>query len=433
MPRNFVRVWIVYWLAVALLPVYSLYPATFEAFLLQASFVALVLLSFGAMGSLTGVRRMPIAGEKEIANAASIAYAAIVLSFVGFLALAYDKVVVQGIDYSEGVAIAREEWRRLGEEREGEASSIFSVIGYLLGSTYYVAVVLAITQTRSLSSRQRITALIGGFVLMMANSALSGGRSNVLLLAAFALSAFSARRGLRLRSLLGSPTQRLVVKGLVALAAAYTVYIFYERAAAGEDSALEYAIDFLPFLGLQAQPGFRAMLDGSALSSVLAMLVLAVSYVTHSFAVVAAIIDGPSEDKTIVFLHAASILHKLGIVGAPDGDWFLAGRLPSLPGALWHQFGAVGFFLASSALGALAASARAWSAVRPHRLLPLGAYLMLDTTLLLSPALFAGDFLAFPFVVGSFAMLAVWSRLRGASGRRRRATASGSVRIRAST
>ena len=58
---------------------------------------------------------------------------------VDLAALTYDKLFIQKIDYSAGLAFAREEWRQLGEEREGQASSIFSVIGYLLGSSYYVA------------------------------------------------------------------------------------------------------------------------------------------------------------------------------------------------------------------------------------------------------------------------------------------------------
>ncbi len=419
MPRNFLRVWLLYWLAVALLPVHSLYPATLAALLLQVAFVGLVGLSFAAVWVLAGPRRLPIVGDIEIAGAVSIARAAMLLSVVGFVSLAYDRVVVQGIDYSAGVAVAREQWRVLGEERDGAPSSAFSVMGYLLGSAYFVTVVLAITQAKSFSKRERTTALVGAFVLMMANSALSGGRSNVLLLAALVWSAFSARRALTLRVLMGAAIQRMVLKGLAFLALAYTVYIFYERAEAGGDSALDYVIDFLPYLGLDVDPGFQGTLDGGPLSSLGAMLVLAVSYVTHSFATTAAIIDGPMEDKTIVFLHMATILHKLGILGAPDGDWFLAGRLPSLPGALWHQFGVFGFFLASLCLGAMAAGARVWLACQPHRLLPLGVYVLLDTTLLLSPALFAGDFLSFPFVAGSFVMLAVGSRMGRAAGRLR--------------
>jgi oligosaccharide repeat unit polymerase len=418
MLKNFIRVWLLYWLAVALLPVYSLHPATVEAFLLQAAFVCLVALSFGVVDLLAGAKRMPSAGFREIASAASIVRVSLLLSAIGLVALAYDKIAVQGIDYSDGVALAREEWRRLGEERDGSASSAYSAIAYLFGSAYFVAVVLVITQTRVLSSRQRWLTLALCFLLMMGNALLSGGRSNVLLLAAFVLSAFSARRGLEFRTLLTGRAQRVLVRALVGLSISYMLYIFYERAAALGDSAIEYVFDFLPFLGVDAMASFRAMLDTGPLSALGATLVLALSYITHSFAIVAAIIDGPSEDKTILFLHSAVILHKLGLAGAPDGDWFLSGRFPSLPGALWYQYGALGLATASVILGALAACCKAWASRRPDRLTPLGCYLLVDAILLLSPALFAADFLSFPFVAGSFIMLALWAAWRSGGGAR---------------
>jgi hypothetical protein len=111
-------------------------------------------------------------------------------------------------------------------------------------------------------------------------------------------------------------------------------------------------------------------------------------------------------DSTILFLHILGILHKLGLTSAPEGDWFLAGRLPSVPGALWHQFGVLGFIVSSLLLGTICAIMAVWTARQPHRLLPLGAFVMADSTLLLSPALFAGDFLSFPFVMASFILLA---------------------------
>ena len=42
--------------------------------------------------------------------------------------------------------------------------------------------------------------------------------------------------------------------------------------------------------------------------------------------------------------------------------------------------------------------------------MPLGSSVMAHVTLLLTPALFAGDFLSFPFVLGSFVQLAVIDR-----------------------
>ena len=411
MNKHFFGVWLIYWGAIALLPVKSVYPATAQAFLLQFTFVFLVLTAYGFTGFVLKLRKVPEAVSFDIPGTPTLIKIALGMSFIGFVFLIYDKVYIQGINYSEGVAVAREQWRQLGEDRAGQASSVFSIFGYLFGSAYYVAAVLAITQIRILSASQRIWILITCFLMLMGNSVITGGRSNVVLLGIFIVGAMVSRRGLSFRKLLESQFHRWTLILAVGLAASYTVFIFYERADASELSGLEYVLDFLPFLGLEMAEWYQSLLDGSALSSLSAMLVLAVSYVTHSFATTAAIIDGPTEDKTIIFVHMVSILSRLGLSNNPDNEWFLAGRFPSFPGALWHQFGVTGFFFGSILLGIGCAAAAAWTAVRPARLLPLGVFVMAYVVLILTPLLFVGDFLSFPFVAVAFFILALIGRL----------------------
>jgi hypothetical protein len=329
------------------------------------------------------------------------------MSILGFLFLAYDKVYIQEIDYTEGLAFAREEWRREGELREGQASSVFSVMGYLLGSGYYVAAALAVTQTKVLTARQRLTVLLACFALLMLNSAITGGRSNVLLIAVSVFGALGARRGLTLHQLFRSSFQRRTIFLLVGLTIFYTLFVFYQRAEASEMSPQEYAMDFLSELGLEADEWYENLLEGDVVGSILAICILAVSYVTHSFASVAAIIEAPPESKTIMFLHVADVLGKIGLLNPPDGDWFLAGRFPSVPGALWHQFGALGLVIGSLLIGGMSAAARFWTALQPRRLLPLGAFVVAYAVLLLTPALFAADFLSFPFLTAAFMLISV--------------------------
>lgn len=410
MAKHFFGVWLIYWAVIALLPVHSIYPATTEAFALQCTFVALVLVSYTFAHAILGKSGLPVAGRFDLSTTPTLIRIALGMSIIGFIFLTYDKVYIQGIDFSEGIAVAREEWRRVGEEREGQASSIFSVMGYLMGSGYFVAAVLAVTQVRVLSAQKRVWVLIGSFILLMVNSAITGGRSNVLLMAVFILGALAARGGLNLRKLFDTQAQRRTVIVAAGLALVYTLFIFYQRAQASDVSALEYAIDFLPFLGLAADDWYKSLMEGSSASSLSAILVLAVSYVTHSFATVASLIDAPTEDKTIIFLHIREILYKFGPFNPPDGDWLLAGRFPSFPGALWHQYGAIGFVLGSLLLGVISAISNAWTARQPTRLLPLGMFVMVYGVLLLTPALFAADFLSFPFVAAAFVLISLLDR-----------------------
>lgn len=407
MLRQFVFVWTLYWMAVAVLPVHSIYPATSEAFLMQICFVFVVSLSAKIILDMFRIRRMPAADEQNIPHSASLIWMAIFLSFVGLAALTYDKIFIQKIDYSAGLAFAREEWRQLGEDREGHASSIFSVLGYLLGSSYYIAAILAVTQRSALSARMRVVALLVSFLLLMANSALTGGRSNILLVAVFVVAAFSSRRGITVRGLFASKFQRRVVLVLGVIAVGYSLFIFFQRAQTNNLGGVEYAVDFLPYLGVEADSWYRHSLGEGALSAISAVAVLAGSYITHSFATVAAIIDAPFEDKSMLFLNELQMLYKLGLIAQPDANWFLGGRSPSVPGALWHQLGPLGFFAGSVLLGCSAGAAKVWVVRRPDRLMPLGAYTMATTTLLLTPVVLAPDFLSFPFVLGSFVILAI--------------------------
>ena len=412
MLKQFVKVWIAYWLVVFLLPVSSIYPAVLGAFGVQALFVVLVIVGNLSVCRIFGIDTLPAADEVAVPGARFLIQVALGLSLIGLAASTYDKIYIQHIDYSEGVAFAREEWRRLGEDREGQISSIFSVIGYLLGSAYYVAVVLAITQSKSLSARLRWYAMLTCFGLVIANSVITGGRSNVLLLAAFAMSAFKARDGLSLRKMFLSQTQRRLTYGFLAAGATYTLFVFAARAEAGGLSALDYALTFLPFLGLEVNSGYLQWLDGGVISSFSALMVLALSYITHSFAVVAAILDQPPEsNKVMIFAHISDLLARVGLAKPPDTDWFLNGRFPSLPGALLYQYEMLGFILSSLILGLLTGIATVWTTRCPDRLMPIGFYVMSGVTLTLSPALFAGDFLSFPFIVGSFMMLTVFGRL----------------------
>jgi hypothetical protein len=224
-------------------------------------------------------------------------------------------------------------------------------------------------------------------------------------MAPIVVSAYGARRGAT-AYLRANKTQRRIIKVMGLLAGAYAIFIFYQRASAGDMDALEYALDFLPFLGLEADDWYRNSLGSGPLDALSAMLVLSTAYVTHSFATVAAIIDAPFEDKTIIFQIVAGIPYKLGLGERPQSDWFLAGAAPSLPGALWHQFGVFGFAAGSMLLGFISGLTKVWTVRKPSRLLPLGAYTLAETTLMLSPFEFAPDFLSFPFVLISFGTLA---------------------------
>jgi hypothetical protein len=195
MIKHFMFIWVGYWSAVFLLPVNPVYPAVLSAFLLQLLFVFLVIAGYSWFWVASNAARCPPWGQYAPRNLRFMILTALWLSIIGTLCLLVDKIVIQGIDYSQGIAVAREAWRKEGVEREGSISSIFSVLGYLLSSGYFVAAALIVLGGKSLgsSTRYRVISLV--FILLMLNSALAGGRSNVLLLAVFIVGSVTSVRG----------------------------------------------------------------------------------------------------------------------------------------------------------------------------------------------------------------------------------------------
>lgn len=410
MRKNFLSIWLTYWAAIVLLPVKSIYSATIQAFFLQLTFVFLVLAGYSVTKFILNFREVPKATSFGMPRALTLIKLALGMSLFGFILLIYDKIYIQNIDYSQGLAFARGQWRKLGGDRAGQASSVFSALGYLIGSSYYVAAMLAITEIKVLSTAQRIRILLACFAMAVANSVITGGRSNILLLGVFIFAAMGSRKQFSFRKLLECRMQRWMIIIATVLIIWYITFVFYQRADASGLNGKEYMLTILPYLGLEPIEWYKNMLDDGVLSSLSGILVLTASYLTHSFSTTAAIMDGPIEDKTIIGAYAVNILSKLGLANQPSDEWFLSGRFPSFPGALWHQFGVIGFVMGSLLLGTASAIAKAWGALRPTWLLPMGAYIIADVVLILTPLLFAGDFLSFPFICSSLLFLALFQK-----------------------
>ena len=109
--------------------------------------------------------------------------------------------------------------------------------------------------------------------------------------------------------------------------------------------------------------------------------------------------------------HIIELLSKAGFIDAFDSDWFLVGRFPSLPGALYHQFGTSGLVGFSLLLGAVASTTLRIVAFFSRSMIALGAFVLCVVILVLSPELPAFDVLAFPSVAVGFLILAPFENL----------------------
>lgn len=395
-----------YWLLQIILPIRPMGEGVAQAMLVQLSFVVTVIVGYAVILGLHGGQDASYGwqvGDRVLAIA-------LALSLIGTLALAYDKIVVQGIDYSAGLAFAREQWREAGLERGDSISSPASVIGYLLSSCYMV--VLALITTRPWNTQKYvITFCVAG--LALANTILTGGRSTLILTLLFYISALCiARRQNRTRKLGKWPV--IIAVATAVMCTWYFLYIFAARAEATGISIGDYSREVLFGLGLEPTAFLDNLNPNNALTGPITLLVTATAYFTHSFATTVSIVDfGPLRNSaTVIFVTVAGIAAKLHLIGPIDTEWFLAGTFPSLPGALYLQNGWWLTIFAGTSFGMVTALTHCWHRESPS-ILTFGLMTGMMCILLASPILFAADVMMFPFAMVQFCLIYLISRKFG--------------------
>lgn len=414
MLKRFCAVWVLYWFIYVVQPVHSIYPATVGAFLLQALFVINVAL-FYVIGTLRGIEvtstRQVIISKKETEVVNFIIVAGISISIFGTAFLLYDKIGIQGIDYSRGLALARQEWRVLGEVRSNAASSIYSALGYIFGGAYFLSFALSVSRTYPLSDGRRFLYILTCLVLLLLNSAITGGRSSILLALFFVAFGYFSVGHTRNNSLFNRKIYSRGFKTLLCACGAYTLYIFYLRALASDQFVGIYSLYFLDYLGLAPSEWFAKLVYETDWGGGLALINLAVAYLTHSLATTAAILQTSDHSGNVMFVNFMAIGSKFGLADGPEA-WFLAGRFASLPGALFLQFGALGLLIGSASLGFYSGTVSKLNTLQPGRPIVFFLCSIGELNLLMSPILFAAEFLFFPSVVVGGFLIIFMVRLR---------------------
>jgi oligosaccharide repeat unit polymerase len=409
MIRLLLGTWAFYWLLVLVLPIESTEGSIFSALTIQAGFVITVLAPLCFLRPLLG--RGTIAGCETMFTdnqAYSLASLALLVSVVGVAASLYDKAAIQGVDYTQGIAYARENWRTL-RENTNAVSSPYSVLGYILGSYYFVSAMLLILKWRHFSGARKVTLASGILLVAISGSAVLGGRSSLLLLVAFILAGLSLKFA-RQRFHIRFRKQTIYVAAVMALlmlpVASYTVYITGKRAEMTGVPINEYVGNFLPHLNSRFATWFEELSTDFAVLQYTYPLIFSIVYLTHSISTTAAIVDyqpSMADEGKILFTHGISLLSKIGLAETPNSQWFLAGRFPSLPGALFHDYGWVGIIYGGVLFGLIVGLSEIWVKHSPRTPLAVSIYFLLGMALVLSPYVWAFDLLA-----GYFIMLALF-------------------------
>lgn len=340
----------------------------------------------------------------------------IAISIFSLAFLLYDRIYVQNISYSGGACLARMQMTRMGLEREG-VSSLFSVIGQLFGYTYFVTAAFAVT--RNVSRRTFWIIMSISFIILMLQAQVAASRSSLILFATFIFAAASMRVADG-----EMPRIKLIDIAMTALfglvAIGFILSIFSCRAAASNQTTAEYARDFTEFLGAKKDSS-RDLPEGVSASPEVAasksdstsegwrstywggLFSITALYTVHSAYTFAGIISLPPDSLILTLDGPLYLLNRIGIhIDTGTATASLAGRFPSLPGTLYHDFGGIGVVLGGLALGlALWAATKIVSRTNAN-VLAVGIACAVFTTAYTSPLLLATNIMAFPFVCFGF-------------------------------
>jgi hypothetical protein len=414
--------WLGYFGLLALLPVRY---GTLEAFPALASmllWVGLSLLTAHTTHFAVAARR-PITRSEflaagrpfTVAELERLVWLSIWMALAGFVCLCYDRIILQGIDFTQGIAVARQLWRRAGEVRGG-VSSIFSVLGYLLGFSFFVATTLGHLHWEFLARRTRWGVIISATILVAANSLLTGGRSIVLIQLASIVAVGSIRALLGLRMMPGRGVRIWLGTTLTLLVAVgYSLYVFSARADTGKVLPEKYATAMLGYLGGEPTQGFYDLnVLPAPVAATTQFATVAGAYLTHSYGSFESVLQMEAKPGSVSFGFVRELFAKMGVGQTDSADWLLSGRFLSVPGSLWYDFGWGGFFAGAIVIGLLFGFAPRVLALRNGAGLSIAIVLVTIMTGLLAPLVLSIDILSVPFLLLGFLQVDLINRvLRG--------------------
>jgi hypothetical protein len=412
--------WLGSFLLLAILPITSrsgsLAPAVGLSlfYVLWSSFWAFV---FGC--KLKGAPAGPVAIAPDHKHVSRFLWRAAVVGVIGVSFLIYDRVTVQGIGFSSGIALARAAWANAGMERSGGVSSVFSVAGNILWAFAYVVLAPVVLVWERLRVFERVVLLILAGGTIIATSALNGGRTPIVLGLGIFISVCLVRSIVGLAFFPPLLVKARKMRVLVALCIlAYFPYISVERSEMTQIDPHTYATIMLTFAHGQWTDSIHVLdsLPDSVEAGVYPVLLSGIQWV-HPFLVLETVIEVPDRSGAVLLGTMISIAEKIGIVHDVPVEWTYPGLFLSLPGGLYHDLGFLGVLLGGLVHGAFLG--RCESLLRRRRVgLPLlcVCIAVLSETIL-APLINADALAPFPFMIFAFMVAAPFCRPLVAPGK----------------
>ena len=409
----FFGMWLLYFLSFSMISVVS----NFEQTHLKAVWMEILFLIIVGIGFIVGkkcfkMKKQSISGKnneipEEVVKKIIITFT--LLTFIGLCCQFYDKVIVLGVDYSKGIAVARHAWIAAANQRADTGQlSLISVSGHVLSNFYFIPVFLIMLFEDKILSKAKYVYLYLNIIFMLIYSSTMGSRTIPLFFVCFFASLVFLRgkncTGKLLRKYVG-----LFICGVV-LIAGYNFYIFALRAEKfGNNDIKQYTESFYGHLGGQKKNTNYYEFAGKnnaiqkSLLKVFYYCELTCIYVTHNQWTFDYVLTLDNPRKEVMFRYVWFVFDKLGMeLSFNKTPSMFPGRFLSLPGCAYVTYGKIGMFVFAFIFGFIIQLAEILVKIKKGSFFASFFYLMIGVFVLSSIVTSAGNLLPFPYFCCAF-------------------------------
>lgn len=344
--KSYMKIWIGVYLMAILIPATSIYKTSSRFYALGLVTLFLVILTLSMIltySFLTNKKNLhnehifPQINKKLIFVLIKICA---LLSLAGLFCFIIDKVLIQGVNYADGLAAARYDYRDIGEGRTG-ISSLYSALGYIFSGFSCIAFMLSFVFFDQ-SKRWTLYGLLLPFIDLMGVSILTGGRTSIILIVAMVLGGRVLRKLLKYDEWPFNKKNTTLFVILLVIIFFYIIYIFADRAQRSDKIAKFYAESMITFLSGSVNPYFdKIEILPDIIQNFIYLCISLVAYLVHSNWILEGVFELKNKYGEATFVGFRDYLSKLGLPFQHQ-EWSFEGKFISWPGALFHDIGVSG-------------------------------------------------------------------------------------------
>jgi hypothetical protein len=391
--------WVLFCLAEIVFPAKCIYGDSFIVyFYFAVYYIFMAVPAFAIVGHKKFVSNsVGLVSSDEVKNIDYLILTCFATTIAGFMLLFYNRVFLQQINYSSGIAEAREQWKTVGLDT---GTSIFGILGNVFLAAYLPLTCILLLKFEVLKQRSRVLGIISIIIGLGSYSVFSGGRTPMLITLTLIISMLLVRWGKKLKIYPGKAYVKIVyVPVIVIVALGYTLYVFDSRSKMNNIDPSVYAESWIYYLGGEIKSN-NAIIESMPefIEPAMYHSITTGAYLLHSIWSFQTILESKDRPGSILLTRVRYIASRFGI-GTAVEPWLLNGFFIPLPGAALYDFGIFGMLITALLHGCLLGWGLLCFSKPTKNLLLVCASGMIMLTTIIAPMGFAPDMLIFPFFV----------------------------------